>query len=210
MKWFFILEIIGTISFAVSGAMVAIKKKVDIFGVLFLGIITAFGGGLTRDVILNNTPPAMFRNTTYLVFATIASLLVYLTASLFKDKYIQNELLIDTINNIFDAIGLGAFSVIGAQVTLQLYKDAGTFLIIVMGMITGVGGGILRDLFVREIPFVLNKRVYAVASILGATTYYILHSLTFSWLAMIVGVFVTFSIRMLSTVFKWNLPKAIE
>ena len=88
MKWFFLLEIIGTISFAVSGAMVAIKKKVDIFGVLFLGIITAFGGGLTRDVILSNTPPTMFRNTTYIIFATVASLLVYLTASFFKDKYI--------------------------------------------------------------------------------------------------------------------------
>lgn len=210
MKWFFLLEIIGTISFAVSGAMVAIKKKVDIFGVLFLGIITAFGGGLTRDVILSNTPPTMFRNTTYIIFATVASLLVYLTASFFKDKYIQNELLIDTINNIFDAIGLGAFSVIGAQLTIQLYKDAGTLLIVIMGMITGIGGGILRDLLVREIPFVLKKRVYAIAAICGATIYYILIHFTSSWLAMIIGVFTTFSLRMLSTVFKWNLPKAIE
>ena len=120
MKWFFILEIIGTISFAVSGAMIAIKKKVDIFGVLFLGIITAFGGGLMRDITLGNLPPAMFRNTKYLLFATLASLIVFFTASLFKNKYIQNELLIDTINNIFDAIGLGAFSVIGAQLTIQL------------------------------------------------------------------------------------------
>lgn len=210
MKWFFILEIIGTISFAISGAMIAIQKKVDIFGVLFLGIITAFGGGLIRDIILGNVPPAMFRNTKYLVFASIASLIVFLTASLFKNKYIQNELLIDTINNIFDAVGLGAFSVIGAQLTIQLYKDAGTFLIIVMGMITGIGGGLLRDLLVREIPFVLKKRVYAVAAILGAATYYLLLHFTFSWLAMVIGVFVTFSLRMLSTVFKWNLPKAIE
>ena len=172
MKWFYILEIIGTISFAVSGAMIAIKKKVDIFGVLFLGIITAFGGGLMRDITLGNLPPAMFRNTKYLLFATLASLIVFFTASLFKNKYIQNELLIDTINNIFDAIGLGAFSVIGAQLTIQLYGNASTFLIIVMGMITGIGGGILRDLLVREIPFVLKKRVYAVASILGAGTYF--------------------------------------
>ena len=210
MKWFFILEIIGTISFAISGAMIAIQKKVDIFGVLFLGIITAFGGGLIRDITLGNVPPAMFRNTKYLIFASIASLIVFLTASLFKNKYIQNELLIDTINNIFDAVGLGAFSVIGAQLTIQLYKDAGTFLIIVMGMITGIGGGLLRDLLVREIPFVLKKRVYAVAAILGAATYYVLLHFTFSWLAMVIGVFVTFSLRMLSTVFKWNLPKAIE
>lgn len=210
MKWFFILEIIGTISFAVSGAMIAIKKKVDIFGVLFLGIITAFGGGLMRDITLGNLPPAMFRNTKYLLFATLASLIVFFTASLFKNKYIQNELLIDTINNIFDAIGLGAFSVIGAQLTIQLYGNASTFLIIVMGMITGIGGGILRDLLVREIPFVLKKRVYAVASILGAGTYFFLLYFTYSWLAMIIGVFVTFSLRMLSTVFKWNLPKAIE
>ena len=174
MKWFFILEIIGTISFAISGAMIAIQKKVDIFGVLFLGIITAFGGGLIRDITLGNLPPAMFRDTKYLIFATIASLSVFLTATIFKTAYILNESLIDTINNIFDAVGLGAFSVIGAQLTIQLYENAGTFLIIVMGMITGIGGGILRDLLVREIPFVLKKRVYAVAAILGATSYYLL------------------------------------
>ena len=83
MKWFFILEIIGTISFAISGAMIAIQKKVDIFGVLFLGIITAFGGGLIRDITLGNLPPAMFRDTKYLIFATIASLSVFLTATIF-------------------------------------------------------------------------------------------------------------------------------
>ena len=210
MKWFFILEIIGTISFAISGAMIAIQKKVDIFGVLFLGIITAFGGGLIRDITLGNLPPAMFRNTKYLIFATIASLSVFLTASIFKNAYIQNELLIDTINNIFDAVGLGAFSVIGAQLTIQLYENAGSFLIIVMGMITGIGGGIQRDLLVRETPICLKKRVYAVAAILGAASYYLLLHITYSWLAMIIGVFVTFSLRMLSTVFKWNLPKAIE
>lgn len=210
MKWFFILEIIGTISFAISGAMIAIQKKVDIFGVLFLGIITAFGGGLIRDITLGNLPPAMFRDTKYLIFATIASLSVFLTATIFKTVYIQNELLIDTINNIFDAVGLGAFSVIGAQLTIQLYESAGTFLIIVMGMITGIGGGILRDLLVREIPFVLKKRVYAVAAILGAASYYLLLHITYSWLAMIIGVLITFSLRMLSTIFKWNLPKAIE
>ena len=129
---------------------------------------------------------------------------------MFKNKYIQIELLIDTINNIYDSIGLGAFSVIGAQLTIQLYGNASTFLIIVMGMITGIGGGILRDLLVREIPYVLKKRVYAVASILGAGTYFFLLYFTYSWLAMIIGVFVTFSLRMRSTVFKWNLPKAIE
>ena len=210
MIWFYALEIIGTISFAVSGAMVAIQKKVDIFGVIFLGVITSFGGGLTRDVLLGNVPPAMFNNTTYLVCSVIATLVVFLIASCFKEYYIKHELIFDTINNIFDALGLGAFSVVGAKVTMLSGTDANAFLIIVMGMITGMGGGLLRDLLVREIPFVLNKRVYAVAAMLGATAYYILTAFTYSWLAMIVGVFVTFSLRMLSTIFKWNLPKALD
>ena len=161
-------------------------------------------------ILANKYGVVLFPVIPNLSISTIASLIVFLIASTFKEKYIKNELLIDTINNIFDAVGLGAFSVIGAQVTIQLYNDTNAFLIIVMGMITGMGGGLLRDLLVREIPFVLNKRVYAVAAVLGAITYFFLQSITYSWLAMLAGVFVTFGLRMLSTVFKWNLPKAIE
>ena len=210
MLWFYIFEIIGTISFAISGAMVAIQKKVDIFGVIFLGVITAFGGGLIRDVSLGNVPPAMFNNTIYLTCAVVATLVVFLTASLFKEYYIKKELLFDTINNIFDALGLGAFSVVGAKVTMLSCNDANAFLIIVMGMITGMGGGLLRDLLVREIPFVLNKRVYAVAAMLGAAAYYILTAFTYNWLAMIVGVFLHGGAKRICSVFKWNLPKALD
>ena len=93
MNWFSFFEIIGTISFAVSGSMVAIKKKVDIFGVVFLGITTAFGGGLLRDIILGNFPPSMFHNTINLICAFSTSLLVFIIAFHFKHKYIKSELL---------------------------------------------------------------------------------------------------------------------
>lgn len=210
MNWFSFLEIIGTISFAISGSMVAIKKKVDIFGVVFLGITTSFGGGLIRDIILGNFPPAMFNNTINLICAFSSSLLVFIMAFYYKHKYIRKESLIDNINNVFDAIGLGAFSIIGAQTALEVPYEHNAFLIIGMGMITGMGGGLLRDILVREIPFVLTKRVYAVAALLGASIYYILVTLTYSWIAMIIGVLSTFGIRILSTIFKWDLPKAIE
>lgn len=207
---FDVLEIVGTISFAVSGAMVAVRKRVDLFGVLFLGIITALGGGMLRDVMLGMTPPAVFQNGIYVLMAAGTALAVFLLAFLFQEKYLMGEQTIDQINNVFDALGLGAFTVIGVQVAMEAGFGDNVLLLVCMGMITGIGGGLIRDLMVMEIPFVLRKRVYAVASITGALVYYVLQRTDLrSGTSVFAGVLWIFGMRMLATKFKWNLPKAL-
>ena len=99
-------EIVGTVAFAISGAMIAIKARMDIFGVIFIGIITALGGGITRDLLIGNTPPIMFTTPKYALIAIVTSLVVFVIASILKDIYLKNEKIIENINNIFDAFGL--------------------------------------------------------------------------------------------------------
>lgn len=204
------VEFAGTVSFAISGAMVAVKKRVDLFGVLFLGIITALGGGMLRDMMLGIIPPAMFHSPTRLAVAAGASLLVFLIASAFKSLYLSEEQTIDSINNVVDALGLGAFTVIGVQAAINAGFTDNVVLQVFMGMVTGIGGGLIRDLMVMEIPVVLRKRVYAVASIVGGSLFCVLGSLQVpEYLNVFASIFSVFSIRLLATHFKWNLPKAI-
>ena len=207
---FQLFEAVGTVAFAVSGAMVAISKRVDLFGVLFLGMITALGGGCLRDILLGQLPPAMFSNFTYVTVAIVTALAVFLVARGFKEGYLSREALIEQINNVFDALGLGVFAVVGAEVAISAGYGGNGFLVVFMGMTTAIGGGVLRDLLLREIPFVLKKRIYAIAAICGALAYYL------GWLAQLpnglclfIGVAGTFILRLLATVFKWNLPKAL-
>ncbi len=207
---FHICEFVGTVAFAVSGAMVSINKRVDLFGVLFLGMITALGGGAVRDVLLGQLPPAMFSNYTYVTAAIATALAVFIAARILRERYILKEALIEQINNVFDALGLGVFAVVGADLAISAgYADNG-FLVVFMGMTTAIGGGVLRDLLLREIPFVLKKRIYALAAICGALVYYLgwLTALP-NTLALFAGVATTFVLRLLATIFKWNLPKAL-
>ncbi len=207
---FDILEMIGTVSFAVAGAMVAVRKRVDLFGVLFLGIITALGGGMLRDITLGRIPPALFENGVYVAVAAATAGIVFVVARMLKEKYLAGEQTIDQINNVFDALGLGIFTVIGAQVAMEAGYGENALLVVCMGMITGIGGGLIRDLMVKEIPFVLRKRVYAVASITGAWIFYMLLQMKVpDWIAVFASVLWVFGMRMLATKYKWNLPKAI-
>lgn len=200
-------EIIGTIAFAASGAMLAIDRELDLFGVLFLGAITAVGGGITRDVILGVVPPHAFSNPVFVQMALITSLAVFLFAYLKGKRYWKNRNEIDRIINILDAVGLGIFSVLGAQMAMIRGFDENAFLCIFMGMTTGVGGGILRDLLSRTVPAVMHKRVYAVASIAGAAAYYLLATRNLGKpVCILVGMMLTVIIRMLSTQFTWDLP----
>ena len=204
-------EVLGTVAFAISGAMVAIEKRVDLFGVLFLGFVTAMGGGVVRDITLGDFPPRMFRDSTNLLLALSVSLVVFCLARLFQSRYVNNEILIEQINNVFDALGLGAFSVTGARVAIEAGYGHNVTLILFMGMTTAIGGGILRDMLIREIPFVLKKRIYAVASLCGAFLYWLCWEMQAGEeSAVLAGVLITFLLRMLATRFKWDLPKAIR
>ncbi len=206
-----ILELIGTCAFAVSGAVLGITKRFDIFGVILSGTITALGGGTIRDILLGNLPPAMFQNYIYLIFAVASCLLTFITASILKSKFSENIEIIDKVNNVFDAMGLGVFTVVGINVAVNKGFGDNFFFVIFLGMLTGCGGGILRDVIVSDVPFVLTKRIYAVASIAGGCIYWGLSK--FPQLGEIIpvvaGILSIFLLRLLASVFKWNLPKAI-
>ena len=203
-----ILEIIGTVAFAVSGALIAIECSLDIFGVIFIGSVTAVGGGILRDIIIGKTPPAIFSNIHILLIAFLASVIVFILAYIFKNKFNIMRVKIEQYNNIFDAAGLAAFSVMGTEAACNAGFSDFAFLAIAMGMITGIGGGIFRDILTDTTPYVLKKHIYAIASIIGSTLYYFLriYDKSLFW-ASVISMLVVFMIRILATKFHWQLPK---
>ena len=210
MTFFMVCEWLGTAAFAVSGAMVAIDKGMDLFGVIFLAMVTALGGGTLRDVLIGHFPPRMFTNYQYLTLAVVCALVVFLLADVFKERYVKSEHGIERVNNVCDAIGLGVFAVSGARIGMEAGFMDNAFLVTFLGMTTAVGGGMIRDVLLKEIPFVLNKRIYAVAAIAGALTYWVIEVVFLNpVLAYALGWLVVVTLRMLATIYKWNLPKAI-
>ena len=204
----FLLDIMGVASFAVSGAMVAVNRKADLFGVLFLAVVTALGGGIIRDVMLGQLPPRMFTSYVYIAVAVAFALAVFIAALLGKEKYRVNEARLDAVDNVFDAIGLAAFTVSGANIVIETYGLGNPVLIVAMGMTTGFGGGMLRDVFTNTMPMVLCKHVYAVASLAGGLIYYLMLRLGVAELVCdVTAMAVIFILRMLATRFKWNLPR---
>lgn len=201
----FVLELIGAAAFAVSGAMAAIEKKADIFGVLFLAVTTALGGGVIRDVLIGRIPPVMFVSYWYLLISVAAALAVFIDAYLRSEKYKLHLDKLDAVNNIFDAIGLTVFTVSGMNAAMPVSDNI--ILVLFVGMCTGVGGGMLRDVMTNTMPKVLRKRVYAVASLLGGGLYYAMYALGANQLASIgCGMLLIFVLRLFATIYKWNLP----
>lgn len=210
-QMFLVAEWIGTAAFAISGAMVAIDKRTDIFGVLLLSIFTALGGGTVRDILIGHVPPRMFSNGKYVMLAIGCALIVFVLARIFKQHYMDMEHVIERINNVFDAIGLGVFAVSGASIGMEAGFQDNMLLIVALGTVTAIGGGMLRDVMLQEIPFVLKKHVYAVAAMLGALTFFLLSNAGMSRsICYGAGWSATFVLRMLAMHYKWNLPRAIE
>ena len=205
----FFTEIIGTIAFAFSGATVAIRRRMDIFGVLVLGGCTAVGGGLIRDLILGNIPPSMFRKPVYVAVSAITSLAVFILIRrnnhLLEEEGSQRFL---RFIELMDAIGLGAFTVVGVNTAVELGYENNSFLMVFVAVLTGAGGGILRDVLGGITPIVLRKRVYALASIAGALVHLMLMKPLGS-LAMFAGAGVVVLIRFLTARYRWDLPVAI-
>ena len=209
-SFFFFAEIVGTIAFALSGTLKAIHKRLDIFGVCTLAVCTALGGGVIRDLLLGRTPPNMFYNEGFLLTALGVAVLTFLTIRIFQSQ-LNFGLWGDRIFNVCDALGLGIFAVIGTQAGITSgYKDK-IFLCLFMGLITGVGGGVLRDIMCVEIPAVLRKHVYAVAALLGSSIYYTMVFLRLPVpISTLCAVVATVSLRMLARHYQWNLPKALK
>ena len=205
----FFIEAIGTIAFASSGAMVAIRKRLDLFGVLVLGVTTAVGGGIIRDVILQITPPGSFQTPVYIGMAAATVGIIFLIAYFHPDfldmRFLEGY---ERLMNVLDAIGLGAFTVLGAQKALTAGYEDYRFMAIFLGVITGVGGGLLRDMMAGITPYILKKHIYACASIIGAIFYVYARPLIHESWALVVGAALVIAVRMLATRYRWNLPTA--
>ncbi len=202
----FILEIIGTVSFAVSGAMTALKHKMDVFGVVILGLVTAVGGGVIRDLILGATPPATFRDPVYALVAVGTSLVIFIPS--LRRLLMKKQKLYDTVLLMMDSVGLGVFTVVGIRAAYEMTDDVGIFLLLFVGVVTGVGGGILRDVLAGDMPYIFVKHFYATASLIGAAFCIGVWHYFGETSAMIAGASATVILRILAARFKWSLPHA--
>ena len=201
-----ILELIGTVAFAASGAIIAIRKKMDVFGVAVLALTTAVGGGVVRDVILDVTPPATFRDPVYALTAIAVSVIVFLKP---VRRYLTgNHAVYQHTMLMMDSLGLGIFSVVGVRMAFTAQPDAGIFLSVFVGVLTGVGGGVMRDVMAGDMPYIFVKHVYACASLAGALLCALGWRLVGPAYAMLGGAAAVVIIRILSATFKWNLPRA--
>lgn len=204
----FALEMIGTIAFAFSGCMVANSKKMDIFGVWVLGTVTAVGGGAVRDVLLGNVPPGMFRNGVYVAVAT-GTVIFWLFMAARRD--VMTNLVfarLTKVMDISDSLGLGIFAVLGSQTAIRAGYGDNWFLVIFVGVLTGVGGGLLRDVMADMTPMIFCKRIYAIAAMAGSVVYLLLFR--FSKIpeigAIVAGTVTVFVIRTLASTYRWDLP----
>lgn len=206
---FFALEIAGTVAFAVSGVIVAIEKKLDVFGAVVLGLVTSVGGGMMRDIILGYIPPAAFRHPVYSLTAIGVSLLVYIIAYFYGRRIKQDFDTFSQVINVFDSIGLAVFTVGGINSAYSAGFNDSEYLSIFVGVLTACGGGVLRDMMACQVPLILKKRVYALASIFGGVVYHVLtrYQILPNSYAVIIGVASVLLIRILATVFRWNLPR---
>lgn len=201
------MELIGTVAFAISGASLAIRKEMDLFGICVLGVTTAVGGGMIRDLVLGSIPPNMFLHPLYTLVALGVSLLLFLT--LYANRHLLQGrvgLAFDRVMLIFDTIGLGIFTVVGVNTAVTLHYRQ-KFLLIFVGVITGVGGGLLRDIMAQEKPYIFTKHVYACASIAGAAICVYTRKPLGNLGAMIAGAAVVMVIRFLAAYRRWNLPR---
>lgn len=202
------IEILGTIAFALSGTLVGIDKGLDFFGVMVLGAITAVGGGITRDIILGRTPPAAFLDPKFILISVLLSLIVILLFNKFSHLLTPSKMskLMLTMN-ILDALGLALFTVTGINITISMGFENNPFLYIFIGVITGVGGGLLRDIFVHKTPMIFTKNIYATAAIIGGLCFWGASKFFTRSSALIIGAAVIVIIRFLSIRHDFNLPK---
>ena len=203
---FLILELVGTLAFAASGAITGLKKNMDIFGVCILGLTTAVGGGVIRDLILGITPPSTFLDPIYAVVALLTSLVLFLPR--IRRLLMWDQQLYDLVLLTMDSAGLGIFTVSGIRIAYQAAPHPSLFLLVFVGVVTGVGGGVMRDVMAGDTPYIFVKHVYASASLAGALACAALWPLVGEMAAMLCGGGLVIAIRILSAHFRWNLPGA--
>ncbi|MCR5732266.1 MAG: trimeric intracellular cation channel family protein [Sphaerochaetaceae bacterium] len=203
----FILEMIGTVAFAISGALTGIRKRMDLLGVTILGCITAVGGGIIRDILLGIFPPKAFINSIYIIVSASVSVAIFFFIYFHIKGYGEiSKAHFTHIVTIADAIGLGIFTVVGVRSVYAANISMNLFIPVFLGTMTGVGGGLTRDILAGDRPYIFVKHIYASASILGALICAIMWTRTSHATAMITGFVIVISIRLIAIKYKLNLP----
>jgi uncharacterized membrane protein YeiH len=199
MRLLYLFDLLGTFAFAISGAVAGVRKNFDLYGIIVLALVTAVGGGTIRDVLVGRIPPFIFKDINYFLISIAAALITF-----FFHKYVEKtyKLLL-----IMDAIGLGVFTVIGISVGLQY--NIGYFGAVVMGVMTGTFGGMIRDVLQKEVPLVLQKEIYASACIIGGIVFVVFDILKINnVLNVVISGVAVFLIRFVAIQKNWHLPKA--
>lgn len=208
-EFIFILELIGTVAFASSGAMIAIEKKMDIFGVNVLGATTAVGGGIMRDIILGLTPPGAFSHPVYVLVAALTSTILFVIAYA-KPTAFESRVKTDYYDKLMfwcDTAGLGIFTVVGIQAAVRAVGGENVFFFVFIGTLTGVGGGVLLDIMAGETPYILVKHIYACAAIAGGIVCVVGRTAFGEAYGTILGLAATVLLRFLAAHFRWNLMR---
>lgn len=194
-----VLDLVGTFVFAISGAVSGVKHRIDLFGVLVLSFVAATAGGIVRDVLIGAIPPAAIRDWRYIILSLVAGLVTFfwypLTAKMKSPV------------QIFDALGLGLFAVSGAGKAIAFHLEPGAA--VLMGVLTGIGGGMARDVLVSEVPVVFTAELYAVAALAGAAVV-VVGNIVFPTSAPVaaIGGVVCVVLRLMAIRNRWKLPVA--
>jgi len=199
MNILYILDLVGTAAFAASGAWIGVRKHMDLFGVLVLGTVTAVGGGTLRDLLLGDIPPFSMNDERYISIAIAVSVAVFANRNRFKT--FEKPLL------YFDAIGLGTFVVIGTTKAIDF--QLGALSAVLMGVMTGTAGGMMRDLLANQVPLILRREIYASACIAGGMFLVLLEQLgTSRPTAALLAAVTVIVVRLLAIQYDWSLPKS--
>jgi uncharacterized membrane protein YeiH len=198
MNIIYILDLVGTAAFAASGAWVGVRKHMDLFGVLVLGVVTAVGGGTLRDLLLGDIPPFSLKDETYICIAITVSLVVFINR--IKFMAFEKPLL------YFDAIGLGTFVVIGTTKALDF--QLGFLGAVLMGVMTGTAGGVVRDILANQVPLILRREIYASACVAGGVLLVVLLQIGAGRpIAALFAASTVIVVRLLAIHYNWALPK---
>lgn len=193
------LDLGGTFVFALSGGVTAVKRRLDVFGVLVLAFAVGNAGGMTRDLLIGAVPPAAMKEWSYLAVSVAAGLVTFFWTPIL-DRVWRSVL-------VFDAAGLALFAVVGTQKALAYGLDP--IMAALLGMVTGIGGGMIRDVLVTEIPVVLRAELYAVAALAGAAVVAVGHVLHFPTAPVVIaGAILCFGLRLGAMRYGWHLPIA--
>lgn len=202
-------ELVAVVVFAITGVTTALEKNLDAFGAIVLGLCTSVGGGIIRDILLGYLPPMAFRDPIYSITALISSTVSFVIIYLFGKKIHAHAEVYNQIINVVDSLGLAIFTVGGVHSAIEHGFGENLYLSVFVGLMTGVGGGVMRDIMVGKVPTIFRKRIYALAALPGAICYQIAmeNGILKEAYVFILSVAIIFLIRMLATVFRWNLPK---